>query len=229
MEIMTTDIDLAKNRGATLLAQAEADLASGCITEAQWYEHIAAVVTPAYLSSDTPWGQSGKSGDSEGWENARSLIIDAVDRSGAFLDIGCASGYLMECLAHWGQSKDLTLEPYGLDISPELAELARRRLPHWRDRIFVGNAIDWTPPRRFDFVRTGLEYVPLRRQKDLVHRLLDDVIAPGGRLIVGVNNEEIGRHETEQRLTEWGFAVAGRTERAHRDPRLAYRVLWIQT
>src|SRR5262245_20232714 len=100
----------------------------------------------------------------------------------------------MESLARWGAAKNLVIEPYGLDISPELAELARTRLPHWRDRIYVGNALDWTPPRRFDFVRTGLEYVPRRRQRDLVQHLLDVAVADSGRLIVGVNNEERGRH-----------------------------------
>ena len=63
----------------------------------------------------------------------------------------------MESMAAWAG-----VEPYGLEISPELAELARRRLPQWADRIWVGNAPTWTPPRRFDVVRTGLDYVPLR-------------------------------------------------------------------
>jgi hypothetical protein len=30
------------------------------------------------------------------------------------------------------------VEPYGVDISPALAELARRRLPRWADRIWTG-------------------------------------------------------------------------------------------
>ena len=63
-------------------------------------------------------------------------------------------------------------EPSGLDISPELAEFARRRLPHWADRIWVGNALEWEPPRRFDVVRTGLDYVPPRPRRELVEHLL---------------------------------------------------------
>lgn len=113
-----------------------------------------------------------------------------------------------------------------------MAGLARRRLPQWAGRIFAGNAIEWAPPWRFDFVRTGLEYVPPRRQRDLVARLLRDVVAPGGRLIVGVYSEE--RDETragpseEERVAAWGFAVAGRTERPHlSDPRIRYRAFWI--
>jgi hypothetical protein len=77
-----------------------------------------------------------------------------------------------------------------MDISPELAELTRKRLPLWTDHIFVGNAIDWEPPRRFDFVRTGLEYVPKRKRPNLIGRLLERVVVPGGRLIIGTFNEE---------------------------------------
>jgi SAM-dependent methyltransferase len=77
------------------------------------------------------------------------------------------------------------IEPYGLDFAPALAELARRRLPQWADRIFVGaDALTWEPPTRFDFVRTELVYVPAERRPRLVERLLADVVAPGGRLIL---------------------------------------------
>jgi hypothetical protein len=145
-------IELAKNGAAELLAGAEAELEAGRIDEAEWYRRIAGVITPAYLASGTPWGQSGRSGDAQSWERARGLLIDAVDRSGTFLDVGCASGYLMECVVRWRSAGNLVIEPYGLDIAPELAELARTRLPQWRDRIFTGNVMEWTSPRRFRYL-----------------------------------------------------------------------------
>lgn len=219
-------IELAKDRAAHLLAEADAALETGTIDDAEWHRRIAAVITPAYLAADTPWGQSGKSGDAASWERARSLLVDGA-RAGTFLDVGCASGYLMECMVRWCADAGLACEPYGLDIAPELAALARSRVPRWSERIFVGNALDWTPPRRFDVVRTGLEYVPKRRRRDLVARLLDDVVARGGRLIVGVYSEEREDLATERELAAWGFAIAGRSERLHRDPRLAYRIVWI--
>jgi hypothetical protein len=85
---------------------------------------------------------------------------------------------------------------------------------------------------RFDFVRTGLEYVPLRRRRDLVERLMHEAVAPDGRLIIGTFNEEQDELRTEASLEEviagWGFAIAGRSERPHyHDDRLLYRVLWI--
>src|SRR5256885_4421623 len=115
--------------------------------EAEWHRRNAAVMTPAYLSSDNPRGQSGYSGDDARWTRARSLIADAIDRAGAFLDVGCASGYLIESMQRWCAEKGIAIEPFGLDISPELADLARRRLPQWADRIYTDNALDWRPTR----------------------------------------------------------------------------------
>ncbi len=225
-------IKAAKNRAYELYERLEAALAAGTITEDEWYREVAAVITPAYLAADNPRAQSGHSGDDTHWTHARSLIVDAIDRDGTFLDVGCASGYLMECMERWARARGWSVEPYGLDIAPELAALARRRLPHWADRIFVGNVIEWQPPMRFDFVRTGLGYVPQRRQRDLVERLLREVVAPDGRLIIGTFNEEQDELRTEasreEIITSWGFVIAGLSERPHyHDDRLLYRVLWI--
>src|SRR5262249_7558245 len=134
---------------------------------------------------------------------ARSHVVDAIDHDGTFLDVGCASGYLMECIVRWSSRR---VEPYGLEIAPELAALARRRLPRWADRIFVGNALTWTTPHRFDFVRTGLEYVPPPRRRDLVAQLLGFC----DRLVVGSFNEEVEERTLERAVESWGFAIAGR-------------------
>jgi SAM-dependent methyltransferase len=221
-----------KNRAYELLAQWDAALEAGEIDEERWYREITAVITPVYLAADNPRAQSGHSGDDTHWTQARGLIADAIDRDGTFLDVGCASGYLMECVQRWARERGWTIEPYGLDIAPELAELARSRLPQWTDRIYVGNAIDWQPPMRFDFVRTGLECVPTRRRRDLVERLLRDVVAPGGRLIIGTHNEEKDEPRAEpsweEQVAGWGFPIAGRSERPHYEHAdLVYRVFWI--
>ena len=215
------------------LERLEVALAAGEIDEAQWYREVAAVIVTAYLAGDNPRAQSGYSGDDAAWTIARSLIAEAVDRDGSFLDIGCASGYLLESLVRWCWERGQVIEPYGLEIAPELADLARRRLPGWAERIFVGNAIDWAPPRRFDFVRTGLEYVPRERQRELVQRLLRDVVAPRGRLIIGttseVREEARAAPSAEERAAQWGLAIAGRVERPHPgDSQFLYRVFWIE-
>lgn len=219
----------ARDGSAEALSQLDAALARGEIDEDEWHRRVAEFVVPAYLAADTPWAQSGKSGDEAVWEAARRPIVYAIDGDGAFLDVGCASGFLMESVQRWAAAAGFAIEPYGLDISPELADLARRRLPQWADRIFVGNARKWMPPRRFDFVRTGLEYAPPGRERALVDHLLEQVVAPGGRLIVGTYNEERERRRNEEVVASWGFAIAGRVEAPHRDPELMYRAFWIDT
>jgi SAM-dependent methyltransferase len=205
------------------------------IEDAAWYRENRVRLTTAYLSGDNPRAQSGHSGDQAHWTQARSLIADGVDRDGAFLDIGCANGFLLECLVGWVAAKGHRIEPFGLDFSPELIELARKRSPQWSDRLFLGNAINWDPPRRYDFVRTHLEYVTQSRQAELIRRLLEHVVIPGGRLIIGTFNEakaHVGDpssdHSTEHLIKSWGFKISGRMERPHfRDPSLVYRVVWI--
>jgi SAM-dependent methyltransferase len=224
---MPSDVRDSIERGWRELAAIDEALERGEIDEQGWHEAVAAIVVPAYLAAETPWEQSGKSGDLTSWEQGRRPIMAAVDRDGTFLDVGCANGFLMESVSAWGTEDGYEVEPYGLEIAPALAALARRRLPQWADRIFVGNAASWIPPRRFDYVRTGLDYVPPTRRRELLEHLLAKVVAPGGRLIVGVFNEEKNVRRTEERVACWGFGISGRLDAEHRDPRIAYRVFWL--
>ena len=214
--------------GYPLVAPIDQALESGEIDEAEWHRRIGEIITPAYLAAGTPWEQSGKGGDECRWAYARSLICDAIHRDGSFLDVGCANGFLMESVERWARVRGRRVEPSGLDISPELADLARGRLPRWAARIHTGNVLTWQPPHRFDFVRTGLEYVPPRRKRDLVQRLLDEFLVEGGRLIIGAYPGESGGPDSQdQELSDWGLTVVGHTSRPHRDDRIVYRALWI--
>jgi hypothetical protein len=156
-------------------------LESGEIDDARWYAGMTEIFEAAYLAGENPRAQSGFGGDEPRWETARRPIAAAIDRDGSFLDIGCAGGYLLESLVRWTPHR---IEPYGLELAPRLAALPRRGHPDWADRIYVGNALTWTPPRRFDFVRTELVYVPAPRERELLEHLLGDVLAPQGWLIL---------------------------------------------
>ena len=79
-------------------------------------------------------------------------------------------------------------------------------------------------------MRTGLEYVPPRRKRDLVQRLLDEFLVEDGRLIIGAyHGESDGPDSQEQEISDWGLTVVGHTSRPHRDDRIVYRALWIDT
>lgn len=193
------------------IAEIDAALASGEIEEAVWYELVREVVDAAYLSSDNPREQSGLGGDAAHWERRRRVLVEAIDRDGTVLDVGCANGLLMETLVGWAEVRGHRLVPYGLDISAGLAELARSRLPHRANHIFVGNVMGWEPPLRFDYVFSGLEYVPAARRPDLVAHLRERIVAPGGRLAI-TSYRARGEVETEpvaERLRSWGLPISG--------------------
>lgn len=164
-----------------------------------WFETTQPIFEAAYLSHQEPWRQSGMSGPEERWISLRKPVADCIDCSGSFLDIGCANGYLIECCLRWTAERGLTIDPYGLDVSAPLLDLARARLPQFADHFFLGNAFYWTPPRRFDLCRTELVYVPADWERAFVQHLLDHYVQPGGRLLVA-NYAEQHPHP-EQGLT----------------------------
>ena len=187
----------------------------------RWFETIRDVLETAYVAADEPWQQSGMSGPYERWAALRRPIADCIDRDGTFLDIGCANGYLLECCQAWTAERGIIIEPYGVDLSARLIDIARQRLPAYADRLIVANAFDWLPPQRFDFVRTELVYVPGELERRYVDHLREHYLRPGGRLLIANYGEQHpdpasgllpGSHPTrllDERLTELGIDVIG--------------------
>jgi hypothetical protein len=176
---------IARTEAQATIDAASAALGRGSIDDAEWQRRVTDALARAYMRESDPRWQSGFDGDAALWREARELILRAVPRDGSLLDVGCANGHLLECLARWASERGRRLSLYGLELNPGLAAAARDRLPAMSDRIFVGNVSDWQPPRRFTYVRTGLEYVPPGRESALVARLLGDVVEDEGRLIIG--------------------------------------------
>ncbi len=220
-------VDLVVDRSAREWTRIDDAYEQGELDDAGWFAAVGAVIEPAYLGGANPRAQSGHSGDEVRWEQARRHILRAVDRDGTLLDIGCASGHLMQTLREWAAIDGVDLVPYGLEISPALAELARRRLPAWAERIHTGNALYWRPPdgRRFDYVRTGLDYVPPVRRGALLAHLFEHVVAR--RLIIGSYNEARDTPGWRELVGQLGYRIAGQDERAHPDARVVRRVFWI--
>ena len=78
----------------------------------------------AYLTHSDPIRQSGFGGGAARWRSEREPILDGVNVSGTFIDIGCANGYLLECLVSWGIARGLQIDPFGLDSAPALRKRA---------------------------------------------------------------------------------------------------------
>lgn len=173
-----------------------------------WFGEIQDKLETAYFAAKTPWQQSGKSGSFEDWTRLRIPIAECIDRNGIFLDIGCANGFLLECLLDWTAKKGIKIIPYGLDFAPQLVQLAKERLRPYADNIFLGNAWDWQPPRRFDYVRAEIVYVPVNLRKRFIRRLLADFLSPGGKLILAQyrsRHEDLSAGWIDAYLLENGF------------------------
>jgi Methyltransferase domain len=144
--------------------------------------------------------------------------VEAVDRDGTFLDVGCANGLLMESVVAWSP---FALEPYGIDFAPGLVDLARRRLPHWANRIWQADVRSWEPPFRFDFVHSRVE---LGR--------FDRVVSLGGRAIF--SSDGSFRHpgspcaeRVAELLRAHGFTVTGELYRRSDEHQVELAVAWV--
>lgn len=175
-----------------------------------WFDEVRHILQSAYIAAPTPWQQSGKGGTFEEWVRLRIPISECITRSGTFLDIGCANGFLLECLLGWTKMKGLDLIPYGLDYAPLLVEMAQQRLSAFKEHIFLGNGWDWQPPRRFTYIRTEGVYVPRNLQAAYLKRLLSEFLEDDGRLLVThyrSGNEDLTRDWIDEDLRAEGFNV----------------------
>jgi SAM-dependent methyltransferase len=166
----------------------------------------------SYLTDTDPIRQSGFGGGPERWRAEREPILEAAESDGDFLDIGCANGYLLECLVRWSKERGVTLVPHGLDLGRRLIELARKRLPEFSGNFHVGNAWEWTPPRMFRYVYTLCDCVPSEYLEEYIHRLRSRTVTPGGRLIVGAygsRSEGNPAFDVAAFLQSTGFEVVG--------------------
>jgi SAM-dependent methyltransferase len=219
--------EIAKERGYEVLAPIDEAYQRGEITKEEWHARVLAIIEPAYIAATTERMGSGHSGSQEDWDASRIIIMEAVQSSGTFLDVGCANGLLMASVKSWANERGLDVECYGVDISHSLAEVARQRYPQWRERIWTANADGWEPPIRFDMVRTGLEYVPYGDRRAYVRHLFDHVVAARGRLIIGKNNENRGEMGIAESLRTWGWSDVREARRPHAHPEVEATVVWV--
>lgn len=211
------------------LARHREDWDAGRIDEWTWGRRVAEDLIDAYLVSGDPRRESGKGGDEGEWRWSRELILDAVTgRRVRLLDVGCANGHLMVSLVRWGADRGLDVDPWGIDISPRIVRVARRRLGPLAGRVRVADARTWAPPHRwFDVVVVGLDCAPPGREADLVAHLCSRVCAPGGRLVLRPDRASPGRPSPVEILASLGFAADGELTSVHPTTGALRRTAWI--
>jgi hypothetical protein len=232
-DLASVSVDAIKeaiNRAYAFCEEQQAALDEGFISEAQWFDNHKRYFTAHYLASDNPRGQSGHGGDEARYRYTQEMILDAIDGDGTFIDVGCANGYLMEKLNDWSLERGYRLEFYGLDISEELIELARRRLPQWKDRFFVGNALYWEPARKYRYVCVReLEYVPQGKRRAFFLHLVRNFVEEGDRLILGPRTERLADPGIAQETASWGYPPTGSCSKPHQEhEELIRRVHWYE-
>jgi SAM-dependent methyltransferase len=178
----------------------------------------------AYLSSATPQGGSGFGGSEEEWREARGTLAEALDAARPrvrFLDHACANGHLAVSMVAWGAERGIEVDPFGVDIAPELVARARADHPSLAEHFFVGDALDWVHPggERFELVHVLLDVVPPSLHRELIQHQLDHVVAPGGRLLLSEYGDPPTARSAESQVTLAGFTVAGRTRQPTRGGR----------
>ncbi|MBN2566305.1 MAG: methyltransferase domain-containing protein [Candidatus Eisenbacteria bacterium] len=168
----------------------------------------------SYLAETDPIRASGFGGGAERWRSEREPILDAVTTDGDILDVGCANGYLLECLVRWGRERGLRLVPHGVDRSAGLVERARVRLPRFAGNLHVGDAWSWAPPRTYEYVYALYDCVPLEYLAEYLRRLFGQAVADGGRLIVGAygsRSRGLDPYDVASFLESNGWKVSGRS------------------
>jgi hypothetical protein len=190
-----------------------------------WDRRTAAQLERAYLAAGAGPGGSGSSETSEGaWRAKRQHLCVPMDGDGTWLDVGCANGHLLATLPAWCAERAISIEPYGLELLPAVAELARSLQPELADRIWTGSVMTWKPPRRFTYVTALDDQVPPGRLADLVARLLAEFVEAGGRLIVSSYTDSDGvPRPLFDDLSDAGYPPDGqiRIDRPRRHPLLS--------
>jgi len=186
---------------------------SGNMSRDEYFRTVREAVAEYYLADPgNPYRQSGRSSGAARWTETRRILVNAIHRDGDFMDVGCANGLLLDTLIGWARENSYSLRPHGIDFVPELIALARSRFPKDAGNFQVVNAFDWTAARRYDFVRTNLEYVPQSDWIPFVRRQCS-AVAPGGRFILcHYRNVDEPAIDVPAVLKQAGYVVAGAAE-----------------
>ena len=156
----------------------------GSTFEREWLQRTRDALEEGYLQGIHPWEGSGFFGSEERWELLRRPIAQPLVQSGSILDIGCANGYLLQCLYDWSSEFGVSLELYGIDILSSLLEQAQTRLKPLGAEIYEANGFTWVPTTQFDYVHTELLYVPNELRLEFIQRLRRIFLKTDGRLLV---------------------------------------------
>jgi len=165
------------------------------------------------------------------WKKERFFTAAAINANGKILDIGCANGFFLRCLQEWS---DYDLEPYGIDLNPELIEEAKKlfRLEEGNFKVCalheLANLFKKGFPCQYNFVYWSVWDDWLfehQAEFDILDTLLAAVIC-GGRLILSFYRPEGKWKEKIKILEDRGFKFSGIIEN-YANKREGDAIAWI--
>ena len=124
------------------------------------------------------------------------------------LEVGCGSGTYI----HYAAQRNPELKALGIELQPEVAQMARRNLEAWgltpRASVETGDLRDFSPEPVYDVatLHNNIYYFPTdERVAVLAH--LKGFLKPGGRLLLTTSCR--GNSIVNGLLNLWGAATAG--------------------
>ncbi len=200
---------------ALKMALPENDATLALAQEVATLHHKLILDTPAKLRDKALWQLE----DQDGALTARSsralevfqhaAIDESFPKAGAvrLLEVGCGSA----CYIRYAAKRNPSLRALGLELQPDVAELARSNIKEWglseRVAIEVGDIRNRPSVREFDIVTlyNNIYYFPVDERPDLL-RHLRGFIKPGGFLLLTTCCQ--GGNLGIEVLNLWGAATA---------------------
>jgi SAM-dependent methyltransferase len=193
----------------------ENDATLALVQEVATLHHKLILDTPVRLRNKKLWQLD----DQDGELTARSsrvlevFQLEAIDRvfpkSGAvrLFEVGCGSA----CYIHYAATRNPALHALGIELQPEVAQVAHSNIQQWglgeRVAIEVDDIRDRTPVPEFDLVTlyNNIYYFPFDERISLLTHL-KKFIKPGGFLLLTTGCQ--GGNPGFEVLNLWGAATA---------------------
>ena len=107
-----------------------------------------------------------------------------MNTDGDYLDLGCANGLLLESLVGWCAERGHRVTPARAGFHSGTGGASAAAPAGVCGQSARGERVFMVPPRRYRFVQLLLSTVPPTDQREFVSRVLNEMVATPGRLIL---------------------------------------------
>lgn len=113
------------------------------------------------------------------YDTLKSLYADAIPPDARVLEVGCGTG---DILAHLRASRSL-----GIDVSPAMIEIARKKYPHIEWRACTAEALTAEGGHAFDVIYLS-DVIEHLEDRESTFAAIRALCRPGSKVIIGMAN-----------------------------------------